>query len=421
MTPRGRGAGALGVVLVLGLVLGLARRPVAPKPADAAAGDFSEARAMPVVEALAGGLGPRPVGSPEAARAVELLERRLRALPGVEVVRQEVTGTWTVGGVVVYRVVNVLARLAGERPDAVLLSAHYDSPAESPGAADDGLGVAAGVEVMRALAAGPRPRNTVVLNLNGGEEPGLLGAEGFLQHHPWARDVKVFINLEAVGSGGRAVLFRAGRDQRWLIDAYASSVPHPTGSVLGQDLMGSGVVPLFTDFEKYASGLRQGVDMATLEDGYAYHTELDRPGRLAPGTLQHLGDNTLALSRALASHPLEPERSEPVGAFFDVLGVGMIVYSRGTAELWALLAVLLTAGAWGAAIHRGGVTLRGLMRGCAWTISCSAAASPGGWSPPGSIARYAARKGPAITPRPGSCSAEIATPVTRFRRPAMMA
>jgi len=367
VSARAGSLGALGAVLVVVLGLGLARRPVEPLPAEAGAEVFSEARALPLVEELAGRLGPRPLGSPEASRAAGLLAERLRAIPGVEVERQEVSGTETdEGALVVYRVVNVLARLPGERPEAVLLSAHYDSPAESPGAADDGLGVAAAVEVMRALAAGPRPRHTVVLNLNGGEERGRLGAAGFLRH-PWARDVRAFVNLEASGSGGRAILFRVGPAEAGLLEAYAASVPYPSGSVFGQDLVGSGAVPLFTDFEAYAGGGLRGLDMATIEDGYAYHTELDRPGRLEPGMLQHLGDNTLALVRHLAAHPLEPGSGEPAGAFFDVLGRVMIVYSRRTAGVLAVLAVLLAAGAWVAAVRRGGVTVRGLVRGGAWT------------------------------------------------------
>ncbi len=367
VSPRSGVWGALvGVLLWVG-AWGWARQPVTPLPVTADAGRFSEARAWPLVEELADGIGPRPLGSSEADQAARSLERRLRALPGVEVERQEVSGTrFEEGVLVVYRVVNVLARYGGERPEAVLLSAHYDSPAESPGAADNGLGVATGVEVMRALAAGPRPRQTVVLNLNGGEESGRLGAAGFLAH-PWARDVRAFANLDATGAAGKALLFRAGPGQAWLLEAYAAAVPQPVGSVLGQDLLGSGAVPLFTDFEEYTAARLPGVDLATLEDGYAYHTEGDRPGRLAPGTLQHLGDNTLALLRALVLPARTPVPEAPVGAFFSVWDRVMVVYSPRVAWLGVALAWALTLGAWGAASRRRGLSARGVLRGAAWT------------------------------------------------------
>ncbi|RKH96399.1 M28 family peptidase, partial [Corallococcus praedator] len=317
-----------GVLAVLVTVLGaawVARRPVEPRPEDAAPEAFSEARALPLLHALA--QAPRPLGSPAAQRAVTLLVERLRALPGVEVQVQDAEATVVdEGTLVLFRAVNVLARLPGTEPDAVLLSAHYDSPEESPGAGDNALAVSAGVEVLRALSAGPRPRHTVLLNLNGGEEDGRLGAAGFLRH-PWARGVKAFINLEGVGVGGRLVLFRASPGARGLLDAYADAVPDPSASVLGQDVMASGAAPFYTDFERYVEGGLPGLDLALVEGGYAYHTALDGPQAVPPGTLQHVGDTVLALVRRLASRPLPaPEPGPATATFFDVLGVATVVY-----------------------------------------------------------------------------------------------
>jgi hypothetical protein len=77
---------------------------------------------------------------------------------------------------VAFRTRNLVARLPGRSHDAVLVNAHYDSPPESVGASDDASAVAVVMELARALAAAPRPANTVILNLNGAEEQGLLGA-----------------------------------------------------------------------------------------------------------------------------------------------------------------------------------------------------------------------------------------------------
>src|SRR6218665_1960282 len=86
-------------------------------------------------------------------------------------------------------VTNVLARIRGESESAVLLSAHYDSPPESVGAADDAVAVAALVEVARVLAAGPRPRPSIIIGLNGAEEVWLPGSTAFVEHFG-ARDVR---------------------------------------------------------------------------------------------------------------------------------------------------------------------------------------------------------------------------------------
>src|SRR5690606_40854732 len=65
----------------------------------------------------------------------------------------------------------LVATIPGREGDeAVLLAAHYDSVAAGPGAADDGAGVAALLEVARALKARRPPRRTVVLLFSDGEE-----------------------------------------------------------------------------------------------------------------------------------------------------------------------------------------------------------------------------------------------------------
>ena len=62
--------------------------------------------------------------------------------------------------------------------------AHYDSVFAGPGIGDDLAGVAAWLEVARALASGPALERDVILLFEDGEEQGLLGAELFAEHHP---------------------------------------------------------------------------------------------------------------------------------------------------------------------------------------------------------------------------------------------
>src|SRR5690606_11198090 len=111
--------------------------------------------------------------------------------------------------------------------------------------------------------------------------------------------------LESAGNVGKAVLFQAGPGNAWLTARYAASVPHPYGTVLGQDIFQSGFIPSGTDFEVYAQdgGLR-GLDIAFYRGGWAYHTALDQAAAVAPGSVQHMGANALALARALADGPL---------------------------------------------------------------------------------------------------------------------
>src|SRR5690606_17913127 len=118
---------------------------------------------------------------------------------------------------------------------AVLLTAHYDSVAAGPGAADDMAGVAAMLEIARILREEPPLAAPLIFLFSDGEEVGLLGAEAFTGH-PWAADVGVVINLEANGTRGQSLLFETTDDNAWLIDAFAAEAPRPVASSLFEAL-----------------------------------------------------------------------------------------------------------------------------------------------------------------------------------------
>ena len=106
---------------------------------------------------------------------------------------------------------NVIARWRGSGPPgkkALALAAHYDSRTSGPGAADDASGVAAILESLRTLKAGPPPERDVIVLLNDGEEAGLLGAQVFSDEHPWAKDVGVALNFDARGNSGPSYMSR---------------------------------------------------------------------------------------------------------------------------------------------------------------------------------------------------------------------
>ncbi len=92
---------------------------------------------------------------------------------------------------------NVVGRIPGSdpqlKPEAILLSAHLDHVGEGKpvngdsiynGADDDASGVAAVLELARALSSGPRPRRTVIFAFFGSEENGGFGSTYFREHPP---------------------------------------------------------------------------------------------------------------------------------------------------------------------------------------------------------------------------------------------
>jgi hypothetical protein len=360
----------LALVLLLLALLALVAwrdRPPAIRPASCPPGEFSEDRARPVIHHLAAVIGERRMGSRAARAAADHLEATLRRSPRLEIAVHEATVNSTdvwAGVPFVARVRNVMARLPGDSPEAILVSAHYDTKPLTPGAADNALGVAAALEVARVLGAGRRLPRTVIFNFNSGEEVGLFGAMAFADH-PWRKDVRAFVNLDAAGSGGKAILFRATHAKRGLLQAYRQ-VPYPYATSVGEDLFRLGVVPSDTDFRVYRDRVRlPGLDFALFQDGYAYHTPLDRPERIASGSLQQMGENTLAVVRALAARSdlaalavaEAPGAGEERWVYHDILGLFFLAYPGWLAGLLAAAGGLLSLLACGLVIWRRAATV----------------------------------------------------------------
>src|SRR5579875_15608 len=124
-----------------------------PLPSSAPLTEFSAERAMNHVRAIA--QRPHPRGSNDILRVRAYIINELSRL-GVtpELETGYAKNPWRPSSERL-PVTNVLARLAGvANKRAFMLSAHFDSVARGPGAADDAAGVAALLETLRALRSG---------------------------------------------------------------------------------------------------------------------------------------------------------------------------------------------------------------------------------------------------------------------------
>jgi len=124
------------------------------------------------VQRLAGDIGERHVGRPQALRAAsEYIEKELRSYgyaPGEQ--RFEARGV---------TVRNLDAELRGTRDPASILivGAHYDSAPGTPGANDNGSGVGATLVLARRLVGGSSPGQTVRFVFWTNEEPPFFQTE----------------------------------------------------------------------------------------------------------------------------------------------------------------------------------------------------------------------------------------------------
>ena len=381
LTPPAR-PGALANWLALGALLGAlwalswwTQQPPAERPANAPADQFGTDRAMATIRMLADEIGQRPIGSPELERTAQYLLTELHKIPRLEVELQDGRTTNRLDMfpdvAIMGRVRNVLARLPGRRTDAVLLSAHYDSGPDSVGGADDGIGVAAALEAMRALAAGPPLERSIVICLNGGEEVGQAGSRALLQHR-WFNDVVVWLDFEG-SRAGKSALIIATSAYPAMVEAYARVAPAPQASVLFDDLSRSGLLAIAGDFMQYTAAGRPGLDFAGVGDMASAHTLLDRSAHIDRRTVQHMGDNALLLARDLADGRRAFTASAHTSVYYDLFGQRLVHYSTRTARLLALLALALLIVPLGMLVRRRELTVPRLLLSLGWHLLALAA------------------------------------------------
>jgi hypothetical protein len=238
------------------------------------------------------------------------------------------------------RVRNVIAVLGPPAGKALLLSAHYDSVPVGPGASDDGIGVATLLEVGSTLKDRPL-RRPVILLFNEGEELGLVGARAFLAD-PLSRNVESLLNFEARGVTGPVTMFETSQPNGAAIAAFAKAAPAPVASSMSTDI--ARLIPNDTDVTVYKERGWLTLNFAIIGNETRYHSAGDDVGALDPASLQHMGDQALAVASELSAGAPQAHGNR---IFFDIFGRAFVqmplVLGVG---LFLLLLVLLAAVAW---------------------------------------------------------------------------
>lgn len=181
---------------------------------------------------------------------------------------------------------NVVGRISGSDPSqthsSILLTAHLDhlgidTPVNGDkiynGADDDASGTTAVLELARVLAAGPKPRRTIIFALFGSEEKGGLGSNYFRVHPPLPlKDIAAYLEFEMIGRPDPTV----PRDTLWLTGWNRTN--------LGPELAGHGAhlvgdphpaEDFFQRSDNYVFA-KQGVIAQTVSS-YGLHADYHRP------------------------------------------------------------------------------------------------------------------------------------------------
>jgi peptidase M28-like protein len=317
----------------------LGSRPPSPKPISVPDSEFSAGRARVVLERLVGDGIPHPTGSAanDAVRARILEElTKLGYAPEVQ------TGFACDEYGTCATVKNVVARLDGTEPgQSVLLAAHYDSVPAGPGASDDGAGAATVLECARALKSLPKPRHSIVLLIDDGEEAGLLGARLFVDQHRWAKEIAAAVNVDTRGSSGPSILFETGSANLWIVRLYAKHAAHPATNSFAY--YAYKLLTNDTDFTVFKAAGYQGANFAYIGNVVHYHTPLDNFQNASPASLQHDGDNALPILLAFANGDL---LNFPQGeaAYFDIFGHVTVYWPASWTLFIAIAATLILFG-----------------------------------------------------------------------------
>lgn len=315
----------------------------APLPADAPATEFSATRAMADIRAIAS--TPHATGTPELAAARAHLASRLTALgftwreTAFPIPPRSAARLKSWGGDSLATGVNLIAwrRGADSTGPAVALMAHYDGVWGSPAAADDAFGVASALEIARAI---PRAlqRRDLLLVFTDGEEIGLVGARAFFAEDstadPLADRVGVLINLESRGGAGIASMFQTNTANGALMALYRDVVRRPAANSIAVSIYER--LPNNTDMTPALKRGVRGFNIANVGDARLYHSPLATPDEIDLGTVQHMGEQGLDLTRALLTRDSLPGDA-PAVVFSDILGVTMLSYAPTTG--WLVLAV----------------------------------------------------------------------------------
>jgi len=355
------------LIIVSAVILAavIAVRPLEVPPARpvAATDRFSVERALADLEMITA--APRYPGSPGYQAAREYLVAEFESM-GLD---PEVADTLSVnsgeGGANIGRARNIVVRIPGtDNTGAILLAGHLDTVHTTVGASDCGGCSAAVVETARALLAGSPLRNDVILLLEDGEETTRAGSLSFVEQHPWAEDVRVAINLEAMGTGGGSLLYVTGPENGWLIRESLRVMPSPVAYSFVNDLIwltGTGG----SDLDQFLMAADVGLGLVYLENVPAYHTMQDNVANLDPDTLQHQGATMLALARHFGDLPLDGTLKRQDLVYYNLIGHQVVRYPAWAGVSLALLAAAGTLALVVVGLRRDRLTGRGILIGVA--------------------------------------------------------
>ncbi len=180
--------------------------------------------------------------------------------------------------------INIIATRSGTSGDIIVFGAHYDSVHSSPGADDNGSGVAVVLELARALAQANRPETLVFIAFDA-EEQGLIGSQRYVSQlsHDERRRIKVMFDFDELGTSDNRLDISGTTD--WVNRAVA------VGQRLGANPRANNI-----SGSDHDSFLRAGIPaLFFYREDPLFHTPQDTADRVRAESLESAGRIALEL------------------------------------------------------------------------------------------------------------------------------
>lgn len=283
--------------------------PASPDPgaAPATIGPFDTAAAMTAVRHLADSIGVRTAGGAGEKAAADFIARELRAAGYDPDIREFPLPNGRTSR-------NVVAVLPGTSGWKVVLGAHFDTKAPSPGANDNGTGSAALLAIARELADEQLPA-TVEFVWFGSEE--MIDANPDHHHYGSRYHVARMPTDERERTAGMVSVDMIGYGPEFVVRTMGSGPQSVRHSLIA--LGGDGGLPLrykrdtgtygWSDHEPFELA---GIPAAWVEwrDDPYYHKTTDTPAHIAPEKVRMAGQLVLDWVRDLSEEDLAALRGK---------------------------------------------------------------------------------------------------------------
>ncbi|WP_028775787.1 M28 family metallopeptidase [Shimazuella kribbensis] len=273
---------------------------------------------------------------------------------------------------------NILVKLDAPGTDrGILISAHYDSEPETPGAADDMLSVVAMLEAMRKHTGDMNLKSDLYFLFTDGEEVGMLGAKSFVRSQPELRHkIDLVFNFEARGNRGSLLMFETSDDNLDAVNYLRAASSRLLSFSFLTALFHQ--MPNDTDLTRFLKAGYSGLNFAAAEGAENYGRETDTFANLDRGTAYHYLLTTLEIADHAAQVPFE-EGGKQDSLFFPLSPSYLLIMSSFTSYILSAVAVVLAIWWMILQIRKGNFQLRAIMTGTGWLLGVMIGAALLSW------------------------------------------